>query len=174
MEFTHLIQNRACVRAYSDTPVTKEQITSILEAAILAPNACNFQSWHFYAVTNKDIIRAFHPNIARIPWIDHISCLLVVACDEQITKRLVDRFGEQGRMFVHQDAAGAINHMLLACADMGLGGCWIGPMDTTKCKKLLSMPEHHSPLAIVTIGVPADPVIKRARLPLSEKTTFIE
>ena len=173
MEFQNLIAKRTCIRAYKDTPVTKEQVYTLLEAATKAPNACNFQSWHFYAVLDKDKINAFHPDIARIPWVENITCLIVVAIDENICHRLTERFGEQGRIFVHQDAAGAVNHMLLCAADMGLGGCWIGPMKTQKCKEHLNMPENHTPLAIVTIGTPATDVQKRERKPLSEVITII-
>ncbi len=44
MEFRELIQKRTCIRSYTDTPVTNEQVLSLLEAAVKAPNACNFQS----------------------------------------------------------------------------------------------------------------------------------
>ena len=59
MEFKDLIQKRTCIRAYKGTPVTAQQLQALLEAAIMAPNACNFQSWRFYAVTNKEKINAF-------------------------------------------------------------------------------------------------------------------
>ena len=174
MEFKDLIQKRTCIRAYKDTPVTAQQLQALLEAAIMAPNACNFQSWRFYAVTNKEKINAFHPEIAKIPWIENITCLIVVAIDESVRQRLVDRFGEQGNIFIHQDVAGAVNHILLAATDMGLGGCWVGPMQTEKCKAHLSMPENHTPLAIVTVGTPATDVPKRERKPLSEVVTLVE
>ena len=173
MEFNKLIQKRTCIRAYKNTPVTKEQLDQLLNAAIMAPNACNFQSWHFYAVTNKEKINAFHPDIARIPWIEDISCLIVVSIDENIRKKLTDRFGEQGNIFVHQDAAGAVNHILLTAADMGLGGCWVGPMQTKKCKTHLNMKENHTPLAIITIGTPKEDTPKRERKPLSDTVTYI-
>ena len=173
MEFNKLSQKRTCIRAYKDTPVTKEQLDYLLHAATMAPNACNFQSWHFYAVTNKEKIRAIHPDIARIPWIEDISCLIVVAIDENIRRRLNAKFGPQGDIFVHQDAAGAVNHILLAAADIGLGGCWVGPMKTEQCKAHFSMAEHHTPLAIVTLGTPKEDTPKRERKPLSDAVTYI-
>ncbi len=125
-------------------------------------------------VLDKEKINAFHPDIARIPWVENISCLIVVACDENVSERLVQRFGDKGRMFVHQDAAGAVNHILLSAADMGLGGCWVGPMQTEKCKAHLNMPAHHTPLAIITVGTPAEDTPKRERKELFEVITVIE
>lgn len=174
MEFKELIQKRTCIRAYKDAPITNEQVLALLEAAVKAPNACNFQSWHFYVVLDREKIKAFHPDIARIPWAQDIPCLIVVACDENVSRRLEQRFGEQGRMFIHQDAAGAVNHILLCAADLGLGGCWVGPMQTEKCKEFLNMPAHHTPLAIVTVGIPLQDTPKRERKELFEVITVIE
>ena len=82
--------------------------------------------------------------------------LIVVCIREEIAERLCGRFGKaRGRAFCEHDAAGAVNHMLLSAADMGLGGCWVGPMDIDKCKSHFGIAENHTPTAIVTIGTPA-------------------
>lgn len=173
MEFSELLQTRACVRSYSDTPVTREQMKAILEAGIRAPNACNMQSWHFWAVCDKNTIDAFHPTIAHISWISHISLLIVVCINEKIAASLEERFGERGRMFAVQDTAGAVNHMLLKATDIGLGGCWIGPMNVDKCREHLGIPADFTPVAILTIGTPAGDVRLRNRKPLEEVITVI-
>ena len=53
MEFTELLKHRASVRAFKKASITAEQVSALLEAGIRAPNACNYQSWHFYAVTDR-------------------------------------------------------------------------------------------------------------------------
>lgn len=173
MEFTELLKKRASIRSYKDKPVPKEQLLALLEAGIRAPNACNYQSWHFYAVCEKKTIAAFHPDIANIPWVANIPLIIVVCIKETVARRLEQRFGAQGRMFAYQDAAGAINHILLKAADLGLGGCWIGPMNPEKCKRHLSIAEDHTPVAILTIGTPAADPPLRDRKPLSEAVTFV-
>lgn len=52
--FLELVQNRQSDRAFLDTPVEKEKIERILEAARLAPSACNSQPWKFVVVTNPE------------------------------------------------------------------------------------------------------------------------
>lgn len=173
MEFTELLQKRTCIRSYTDTPVTKEQMHAILEAGVRAPNACNFQSWHFYAVCDKALIDGFYPDIARIPWIANISLVIVVCMKDEVVNTLTERFGERGRMFAIQDSAGAVNHMLLRAADLGLGGCWIGPMDVEKCKSHLHISEDHTPVAILTIGTPSADMPLRDRKTLEEVVTVI-
>lgn len=174
MEFTELLNHRACVRAYKEAPITPEQINSILAAGIRAPNACNYQSWHFYAVTDREKIKSAHDNVARIPWANEIPFIVVVCIREEIAERLSERFGaERGRAFTEHDAAGAINHMLLRAADLGLGGCWIGPMDIEKCKAHFGIDEGHTPTAILTFGTPASEPKLRDRRPLAEAVTFV-
>jgi nitroreductase len=174
MEFSELLGRRACVRAYKDAPITAEQVNAILAAGIRAPNACNLQSWHFYAVTDRAKIRDAHGKVAHIPWAADIPFLIVVCIREEIAARLCERFGaDRGRAFVEHDAAGAINHILLRAADLGLGGCWIGPMNIEKCKEHFGIADGHTPTAILTIGTPASEPTLHDRRPLSETVTFV-
>jgi len=174
MEFADLLNHRACVRAYRYEPIAPEQIKAILAAGIRAPNACNYQSWHFYAVTDREKIKSAHGAVAHIPWAADVPLIIVVCIREEILNRLCERFGaDRGRAFAEHDAAGAINHMLLRAADLGLGGCWIGPMNIEMCKKHFGIAEDHIPTAILTIGTPASPPRLRDRRPLAEAVTFV-
>jgi len=174
MEFFKLLGWRACVRAFKKAPIAAEQLNAILSAGIRAPNACNYQSWHFYAVTDRAKIDGVNGGIANIPWAGDIPLLVVVCIREEVAERLCERFGEaRGRAFCEQDAAGAINHMLLRAAELGLGGCWVGPMDIGKCKAHFGIAENHTPTAILTYGTPASEPRPHDRRPLSEAVTFV-
>ena len=52
--FLELVQHRQSDRAYLDKPVETEKIDRILEAARLAPSACNSQPWKFIVVTDTE------------------------------------------------------------------------------------------------------------------------
>ncbi|HBL84665.1 MAG: hypothetical protein A2Y17_11055 [Clostridiales bacterium GWF2_38_85] len=173
MEFVDLLKKRTCIRSYENKPVSDIQMRKLLEAGVRAPNACNNQSWHFYAVCDKSIINKFHPDIAHISWIDNIPLLIVICIDEDIVDILQKKFGERGRMFSYQDTAGAANLILLKAVELGLGGCWIGPMDVEKCKALLPITKNHTPVAILTIGTPAVEMPVRERKNLSDVVTVI-
>ena len=54
MDFSELIIARQSDRKYIKTPVAREHILKCLEAARLAPSACNSQPWHFVVVTDED------------------------------------------------------------------------------------------------------------------------
>lgn len=62
---TEVIAKRRSIRKYDQAkPVTKEQLNQLLEAAMLAPSACNSRPWEFIAVTKREIldeIAKLHP-----------------------------------------------------------------------------------------------------------------
>ena len=87
--------------------------------------------------------------------------------------RLEERFGQRvGNNFVTQDTAAATTNMLLAAADMGLGGCWIGHFNDDKCRSLLNIPSRLRPVALVPIGHPAEQPPQRPRNPV-EKVSLV-
>lgn len=173
MELREVINKRTSVRSYKNTPVTQEQLDILLKSAVRAPNGCNYQSWHYYAVCDKEMIDAINPDIAHIPWIKDISLVIVVCILEKGASLLKSKFGERGVMFAVQETAAAIENILLTAVDLGLGGCWIGPMNVEKCKTHLSIADNHNPLAILTIGTPSAETPPRDRKPLEQVTTII-
>ena len=54
MDFDEIILKRESCRSYDAKPVAKEKILKCLEAARLAPSACNSQPWKFTVVTEPE------------------------------------------------------------------------------------------------------------------------
>ncbi|RKY55058.1 MAG: NAD(P)H nitroreductase, partial [Candidatus Neomarinimicrobiota bacterium] len=50
MDFIELVKKRRSTRKYSTKPISREIIDKCLEAARLAPSACNSQPWYFIVV----------------------------------------------------------------------------------------------------------------------------
>ena len=55
MEVLQAIQTRRSVRKYLDKPVEREKINECLEAARLAPSACNSQPWHYIIIDDPKV-----------------------------------------------------------------------------------------------------------------------
>ena len=47
------IMTRTSIRQYTDEPVSKADVETMLRAGMAAPTAVNRQPWHFVAVTDK-------------------------------------------------------------------------------------------------------------------------
>ena len=168
MEFSELIYKRRSVRSFTERTLTREEIDKLLIAAIRAPSACNMQSWHFYAVTDSEIRAKFTEFCA--PWVSTAPVIFVICTDEA---QIVEKFGERAKIFPIQDTSLAIENLLLAAADMGLGGCFIGAFDSEKCRTALEIPRKYGIVALVPIGEPTVESPLRERKSLNDVVTYI-
>lgn len=53
--FLALVRRRQSVRGYNPRPVEREKIRRCIEAARLAPSACNSQPWRFIVVNDPQL-----------------------------------------------------------------------------------------------------------------------
>ena len=58
MDFMELALRRESCRDFSEKPVEKEKLEAVMQAARLAPSACNSQPWSFTAVTGARTAKA--------------------------------------------------------------------------------------------------------------------
>ncbi|OGS66129.1 MAG: nitroreductase [Euryarchaeota archaeon RBG_19FT_COMBO_69_17] len=165
MELQDAIRGRRSVRAFRADPVPEERLRELLEMAQWAPSAGNLQARDFVVVREDGAKRALarlsldQGFVAQAP-------VVVVVCGNL---RRVDTYGRRGRdLFVVQDAAAATQNLLLAAHEVGLGTCWVGAFDEDGVRKLLGLPIHVRPLALVPLGRPAEDPEPSTRLPLDE------
>jgi len=138
MEFKKVIENRRSIRKYKNTPVPKEKITKILEAARIAPSASNRQPWHFIVVQNKETIK----KLAKQEWAASAPAMIVCLADV-----------EESPNWCLNDLGIAVEHMVLAAWDLGLGTCWMGQSNREDLlKDLLGIPDKYRPVVLITLG----------------------
>jgi len=148
MEFSDVVKRRRSIRKYKETPVPKESIMKVLEAARLAPSAGNRQPWHFIVVTDKST-KARLAGSQR--WAADAPAIILGLADVEASPD-----------WHINDLALAFEHAILAATDLGLGTCWMGQMYRDgEIKKMLSIPEKMKVVAITPVGVPDEnPQIK--------------
>lgn len=169
MEFDKLLLQRRSTREYTDRPVTKDEIDYILNAGIRAPSARNMQSWHFYAVTDPQVRQKFKKFCAE--WVSSAPVIFVICTDGDA---MIEAAGEKkGTKLITQDTALAMENMLLAAANIGLGGCIIGAHDDDICRSELNIPQKYLPVALMPVGEPAKEPALRERKPLEDVVTYI-
>ncbi|MCJ7523353.1 MAG: nitroreductase family protein [Dehalococcoidia bacterium] len=144
MELMEVIRKRKSVRKYKPDPVPQEDIEYILEAARLAPSWANTQCWHFIVVTDEDI----KSEVARdsMPWCARAPVLIVACADPEKPGYK----GDIGNYLV--DIGIAMEHLILAATERGLGTCWIGGMNEAPIKKVLGVPDNLRVVAMTTVG----------------------
>lgn len=59
-------------------------------------------------------------------------------------------------------------HFVLAAEEQGLGTCWIGWINAVKIRKILDLPLNETPVALISLGYPAEESESRPRMELDE------
>ena len=162
MEFSELIKKRYSVRAYRPDPVEEEKLQQVLEAARLAPTAANQQPFEFVVIQTG----GREAELQRIYKKDWFVQAPLVICACAVADRGWVRM--DGKLYTDVDVAIAMDHLILAGADLGLGTCWIAAFDPTAAREVLGLPEGVEPIAFTPLGYPADQPRPKKRKPLSD------
>lgn len=160
MEFIDVVKNRRSIRKYKSDPVPEKDIDYILEAARLAPSWANSQSWKFIVVTDA----AVKEELAKAgnSWIAYAPVIVTICADS--TKP-----GTKGdQEYYMLDAGIAMEHLVLAAADRGLGTCWIGAFDEDAAKAALGVPKNIRVVASTPLGYPDESPSPKPRRSLEE------
>lgn len=150
MEFYELVRRRRSVRAYKLDPVEEDKLMRILEAGRLAPSAANRQPWHFIVVKDAKVKEQLRKAYDR-EWFVKAPVVIVVCVDPSAAWRRRD-----GEEYWKVDAAIAMEHIILAAVNEGLGTCWIGAFDEKVVKEVLGIPEHIRVVAMTPLGYAAE------------------
>ena len=150
MEFLELAEQRYSVRSYKAQPVEDEKLEEVLEAARLAPTACNLQPFQLIVIHTKgredELRRIYRPS-----WFTDAP-IIICAC--AISSQSWSR--QDGKNYSHVDVTIAMDHLILAAANLGLGTCWIGAFDPTLARSILGLPDEVEPIAFTPLGYPND------------------
>ena len=148
------IMTRTSIRQYTDEPVSKADIETMLRAGMAAPTAVNKQPWHFVVINSKEKLAELAGDNPRGGMLKKAP-LAIVVCGN-MDKALPG----QGRGFWVQDCSAATENILLAANAIGLGAVWTGLYpDENRAgvvAKVLKLPETYIPLCTIVIGHPAE------------------
>jgi nitroreductase len=165
-----VISRRVSCRDYKPDPVPVEHLMRILEAARLAPSACNKQPWRFAVVRDPGLRRriveeGFLPGI-RMDWALEAPVHVVIGME---TSFVIHRLGGaiSGVDYPWVDIGIAGEHLVLAATELGLGTCWIGWIKPRAVAKIVGWPRSVKPVAVITVGYPRD--LHEAALPAARR-----
>lgn len=147
MDTLKAISTRTSVRKFLDKEIPYEVIKTIVEAGIKAPSGGNRQPWRFVVVTDKEKIKTFDPEFHQ-PCVEEAPAVIVVCVNPHDTW---EKYDENDECYI-LDTAAAIQNMLLAIHDQGLGGVWIASYSKREVRKQLNIPLHWNIVSIIPFG----------------------
>ena len=164
MDAIGVINSRTSVREYKPDPIEDGVLREIMAAAIQAPSSGNVQDWEFVVVKTPEGRNALAEAAFNQGFVSTAPCVIVVCSD---LDRIEKAYGSRGRsLYSIQNTSAAIQNMMLAACEKGLGTCWIGAFDEEAVKEAVILPANVRPVALITLGYPVEKPSKSKRRPL--------
>lgn len=192
------IQTRRAIRKYTNQPVARKTIETILEAGRWAPSAHNRQPWRFAVLTTaaekdrlartmgarlrhdrtadgddpadieKDVAKSYR-RVTGAP-------VVVVLC---LSMAEMDGYPDEKRRrnewtLAAQSVAMAGQNMWLMAHNLGLGMNWVcAPLFVPETvRDTLALPRNWEPIGLMTLGYPAESP-QKTRQPLNGKVIWV-
>lgn len=159
MTFLDLASRRQSDRGYSDRPVDRAQIERCLEAARLAPSACNSQPWFFVVVDEPQLRLSVAEKLQDMVMNRFVASAPVLVAVVAEPPSLVPRLAGllKDKPYYLMDIGMAVEHLCLQATDEGLGSCILGWFDEQGVKSLLGIPRGKRVPLVICLGHPLDP-----------------
>lgn len=172
-DFFATVRNRHSIRKYqSDMPVETEKLHAILEMACAAPSAGDAQAYRIIVVNDAEKKQAISDAADKQEFIAEAPVCLVFCALPDVSQ---ERFGERGAsLYALQDATIAAAYAQLAIVAAGLASTWVGNFDETKVRSILNLSQEKKPVAMLSLGYPAELPEASTRVPLNEIVEYIE
>jgi nitroreductase len=180
-EVLRTILKRRSIRQYKLDAVSREDIETVLQAALYAPSGAGAEPWHFTVITDRKVIEDFdararaamaESGIERIETLGKAphyrvffgAPVVILICGEKILRK-------PGRhLSALADCSAAIQNMQLAAVSIGLGTCWIGLVRYLFEREPAFMaPEGYEPLFALTLGHPAEGLLSEVLPPREDR-----
>ena len=164
---------RRSVRSYKSEPIPDDVLSDILEAGLYAPSAVDLQPWYFVAVKSEEAMRRLLQIMADVS--EKMRPVLEARFANnpevvQDTTRFLLQLGgapvcvlafqyksdyKKTMESIVESVSAAIENMLIAATEKGLGSCWLtAPLETGMAEELRQAfaPNNGRLLAVVTFG----------------------
>jgi nitroreductase len=177
MTFEDLIHKRRSVRRYADRPIAKEDVLKCLEAARLAPSACNSQPWHFIVIDRpqlrKRVAERIFSGLYSMNKFAQEAPVLVAVVSEKM--KFLASVGSQVRdtRYFLMDIGIACEHLILQAQELGIGSCWMGWFDEKALKEELKIAKDKKIDIVIALGYAAEEkIVPKVRKTLEEMSSF--
>ncbi len=191
MNVFEAIEKRRSIRKFKDDPVPEDRLAKILKAGILAPSGKNKQPWQFYVVRGE---QRQQMTSAMQQGMDRLEKMGIVSGSAKYTIRVLAQapvtvfvfnptskhpLKKRDTLEIYSDivdiqsVGAAIQNMLLAALDLGIGSLWICDVFYGYEELCGWLGAKGQMIAAVSFGYPNVSPAARPRKPLDEVTVFV-
>ena len=175
--FLELVKVRQSDRGYDVTrAVEQEKLDYILEAARLAPSACDAQPWKFVVVNDPDVVKqtvqALSTKALGMNNFANQAPVQIFIIEEPTNFSSSAGGFLKNKHFPHIDLGIAASHIVLAAQEQGLGSCILGWFDEKKVKEILQIPSSRRVVLVITLGYSTQKTREKKRKTLGEVVSY--
>jgi len=172
-DFFETVRHRHSIRKYQEnSTVEAEKLHAVLEMACAAPSAGDLQAYRIFAIQGEPLRRRLSDAADNQQFIAQAPVSLVFCADPERSAR---RYGDRGRkLYAIQDATIAATYAQLAVVAAGMGSTWVGDFNETEVAKLLELDDGLTPIAILSLGYPAELPEPTPRRRMDEVVVYLD
>lgn len=147
-----MILSRRTVRQFKSKPIAKDILEKLVNAARLAPSAANLQPLEFIVVDEEELRKKI---FKCLKWGAYIApqgdpqpghepmAYIVVLVNTEIKEKEYE-----------YDAGAAIENMILAAWEQGIGSCWLLSVERRRVQEILKIPTNLKIDSVLALGYP--------------------
>ena len=160
MDLLNLLLDRRSCRTFRSEPLDRPTLAAIVEAGRYAPSAMNRQQCRFYVITDPQLLQRISDTVSR-----RLKVLVT---------------NQESNICALQDAACAMENMMLAASAVGVGSCWINqPYHLRKDEGMqallseLGAQPGEFPCCSLALGLPEGPLFPGRREHTGNAVTWV-
>ncbi|MHB9025407.1 MAG: nitroreductase family protein [Armatimonadota bacterium] len=156
MDALTALRTRRCVRKYTDRPVSRDDLQTIVDCGRLAATGRGVQPWEFVVITDAGTRAKLAETMENGRFLAQAPAAIVVLCRDTT--------------YYLEDGSAATQNMLVAARALDLGSCWVAGdkksyADTVR--QLVGAPEGYKLVATIAVGYPVE-IPSPAKRPLED------
>lgn len=145
-----IILKRRTIRKFKQDKISTETLKKLVNAARLAPQGANLQPMKYVIVTEKSTLDELFKTTAWAGYIrpqhdpkedERPVAYIIALVDTDIKKADYD-----------VDAGAAIENLILAALEEGIGTCWLGALKRDMIKQTLNIPDKYVIHSMIALG----------------------
>ena len=154
MSLYDLIVSRRTIRQFKRAPVSRPILEKIINAGRLAPSAGNMQPLEFVALDDAETCGRIFPCLR---WAGYIAPAGNPKPGQEPAAYIFPIVNLSVREKGYEnDVGAAVENMILAAWEEGIGSCWLISVERAKAAEILRIPEGFRIDSVLALGYPAE------------------
>lgn len=175
MDYFEAIQRRQSCRDFRAQPVERDKLIRCLQAAQIAPSACNSQPYSFIAVTQDDLAQKTAQCLQGAgmnKFVSTCGCFVIVVEEKANLSARVGAMRKQ-QDYTSVDIGIAAIQFCLAATAQSLSTCMLGWFDEGKLKALHGIDAGKRVRLVLCVGYARDEAVReKSRKPFDALVTL--